>query len=1064
MLIPPPAALALASALSATPPVAIPREGGRAPFVLSPMQWRRHEIALTAGQFVQVTLHQRGLDAMLRLVGPDGRVIEDQVDSSEGESGMEPASMLATVAGTYAVEVWAPGDLPAPGGYEIESAPPRAPGERDRLRLRAETLMAAAGRVMGPRATRIRRGRSDAARVLKAIAAYEQVAPLWAALGETCWQAEATTCLGINHYWYNHSVESGDALFEAADLWDTCGDQHKFIENVLYVGRRFVALSRFPEAAETYEFGLRLAEERGDAVLRLQFLVQLTQTYGQMGDTELALRHGETALPILRALGYGQGVAMTLMHLANAHYRRGELQQASEALLESLPLQWEEGEVGGGAATLVALGDVYEALGEPDLALGYLQELVTRIGHYRSRELTEARSRLAAIYARTGRLDRAFAELEHGVQDARYVYSLRAEATVRLQRARLLVETGAWEEARSDVEEVLAASERSGDRFALAEAQELVGQVQLRHGDGEAARDAFAESLALRRAIGDRAGEASILQRQARLARAEGDLDGARALLETARSVVAAQRGLLATPQLRATWSSTVRGIDEAYVGVLSDLHRLRPREGFDALAFEAGESASARSLLDALAEPRDTSDAATSALSARERSVRGRLTMALDRQVRARAAGDAQPALDVLTQEVRELSAEHERVRAEWRAADPRSAALARPEPLRLPDVQSLVLDADTTLVEFFLGDERGFAWVVGRDRLQSYELPARTQIDAAVEAARRALAAPPTTADRASRALRDLADLVLPADRGWLRGRRLVVVADGSLHYVPFAALPDATGQPLVARLEIANAPSASVALQLRRALAERTPAPRAIVAIADPVYDGRDLRLSGGASGRVADATLVRATRDFGFQDGRLPRLPFTRREALAITALAPATSTAALDFRANLETALAPDLASYRYVHFAAHGLLNDVRPDLSGLVLSLVDGKGEPRPGLLTAPDVSSLRLGAELVVLSSCRSAAGREVRGEGLVGLARAFMCAGAPRVVASLWPVDDVASSELMARMYRGMLGPERASPAAALREAQLQILRSRKWKAPYYWAGFQLQGEWR
>ena len=227
---------------------------------------------------------------------------------------------------------------------------------------------------------------------------------------------------------------------------------------------------------------------------------------------------------------------------------------------------------------------------------------------------------------------------------------------------------------------------------------------------------------------------------------------------------------------------------------------------------------------------------------------------------------------------------------------------------------------------------------------------------------------------------------------------------------------------------------------------------------------MYDGSDPRLSGSAPGGVANARLTRATRDFRFENGRLPRLPFTRREALAITALAPATSTAALDFRANLDTALAPELASYRYVHFAAHGLLNDVRPELSGVVLSLVDQKGQPRSGLLTAPDVSSLRLGAELVVLSSCRSAEGREVRGEGLVGLTRAFMYAGAPRVVASLWPVDDVASSELMTRMYRGMLGPGRVSPTAALRAAQLEILRHRKWRAPYYWAGFQLQGEWR
>jgi len=256
----------------------------------------------------------------------------------------------------------------------------------------------------------------------------------------------------------------------------------------------------------------------------------------------------------------------------------------------------------------------------------------------------------------------------------------------------------------------------------------------------------------------------------------------------------------------------------------------------------------------------------------------------------------------------------------------------------------------------------------------------------------------------------------------------------------------------------------PSASVAAELRRQAHARLPAARAVAVIADPVYDAADSRLHGPAVATAADASLALATRDFGFVDGRLPRLPFTRREALAITALDPAHSRAVLDFGANLQAALSPDLASYRYVHFAAHGLLNDARPELSGLVLSLVDDSGRPRQGLLTAPDVAQMHLGADLVVLSSCRSAAGRDVRGEGLVGLTRAFMAAGAPRVMASLWPVDDLASAHLMTDLYRGLLGPATLPPAAALRRAQLAMLGHRKWKAPYYWAGFQLQGEWR
>jgi CHAT domain-containing protein len=529
--------------------------------------------------------------------------------------------------------------------------------------------------------------------------------------------------------------------------------------------------------------------------------------------------------------------------------------------------------------------------------------------------------------------------------------------------------------------------------------------------------------------------------------------------------VVAAQRGTLASPALRATWTSTVRGIDEAYVDLLMEMHGRQPSGGFDARAFEAAEAASARSLLELLGERRpEPGEAPASAEAEAERAARDRLGFALDRQMRSRAAGASAHVLERHVQEVRDLSALHDRALAALRSADPQ-AHLVRPTPASLADVQSRLLDEETTLVSFWLGAARGHAWVVTASGLRAYALPARGGVDAAVARVRRALAEPPAAgADGAGAALGDLASIVLPPDRRWLRGSRLVVQADGSLHHVPFAALPDADGRPLVARFEVASVPSASVAAELRRQASARATAPRAVAVIADPVYDGSDLRLRGAPVAVVADASLVRATRAFGFVDGRLPRLPFTRREALAITALDPARSRAALDFGANLDAALSADLASYRYVHFAAHGLLNDARPELSGLVLSLVDASGRPRRGLLTAPDVAQMRLAADLVVLSSCRSAAGRDVRGEGLVGLTRAFMAAGAPRVVASLWPVDDVASAQLMTDLYRGLLGPSALPPAGALRRAQLAMLRHRKWKAPYYWAGFQLQGEWR
>ncbi|MET0552233.1 MAG: CHAT domain-containing tetratricopeptide repeat protein [Vicinamibacteria bacterium] len=1057
---PPLAALMLAAVLPASAP--IPPTGGRASFTLEPGQARRHEIALEAGQFLQATVHQQGLDVALRLLGPDGAEIEKRFDQSEGPVGMEPASLPATVAGVYAIVVEAGDDADKPGAYEIENQPPRAPSERDRLRREAERLMQRGSRHMGPRAaaSRPRPQAEDA----PALDAYRQAVPLWEQLGETCWQAEALSCSALAQTWSGQR-ETIESHVRALDLWQACGDDgYKFAETVLFTGRALARWSQLREAAGVLELGLLLAPP-DDRALNAQFLVQLSSVHSQLGDTGRAIATGEQALALLRGW-HLQGTAVVLTNLANAHYRRGSLQKASGYALEALAVRREVGEELGLVTSLATLSEIYQGLGEPEQALGYLNEALavtvasggpaaSDLAFNATVQASKAVRSLRQPGAGRRRLEQALASPQ--------AMEPRSLSKARLDLATLLLDDGETARALAHVEDVLDAAERIEDPLLQADAFDLRARIALGEGDLPAAETAAALSLARRRAVGDRVGEAVALLHAAQARRAAGDLEAARAGLESARAVVEAQRTVLVSPHLRATWTGTVREIDEAYVDVLMDLHARDPERGRDVLAFEAAEAASARSLLDVLGGGEEP---APGSAGDRELSARERLANALDRQMRARAASAPADELLARAQEVRDLSAEHQRMWAEARAGDPRLDAHEPPVPLRLAEIRARVLDDESTLLLYFLGPQRGYAWAVSRDGFHSHVLPPRAQIDAAEAAVARGLAQPPQRrgTEDAAAALRALASLVLPEDAAILRGRRLVVVADGSLHHVPFAALPDASGRPLVERLEIANVPSASVVAQLRRETALRAPASRSIVVLADPVYDASDPRLPAASRTGLQDPVLARATRGFGFQDGRLPRLPFTRREARGIAALAPDRSRALLDFSANLDAVRAADLSSYRYVHFATHGLLNDDRPELSGLVLSLVDREGRPRTGLLTAPDVSSLRLRAELVVLSSCRSAAGREVRGEGLLGLTRAFMHAGAPRVLASLWPIDDLASSELMTRTYAGMLGPRTLAPAAALREAQLQMLRHRRWRAPYYWAAFQLQGEWR
>jgi CHAT domain-containing protein len=199
--------------------------------------------------------------------------------------------------------------------------------------------------------------------------------------------------------------------------------------------------------------------------------------------------------------------------------------------------------------------------------------------------------------------------------------------------------------------------------------------------------------------------------------------------------------------------------------------------------------------------------------------------------------------------------------------------------------------------------------------------------------------------------------------------------------------------------------------------------------------------------------------------GLEGIQLPRLPGTRREASGIAALVPeADRIQALDFDATRAVLTGPDAGQYRIIHLATHGLLNTTHPELSGIVLSLVDRQGKPQNGFLRLYEIYNLKLGADLVVLSACQTGLGKEIQGEGLVGLTRGFMYAGAPRVLASLWKVDDRATAELMKRLYGTMLGPNPLPPAAALRAAQIEMWKTKGFENPYYWAAFTLQGEWR
>jgi CHAT domain-containing protein len=551
-----------------------------------------------------------------------------------------------------------------------------------------------------------------------------------------------------------------------------------------------------------------------------------------------------------------------------------------------------------------------------------------------------------------------------------------------------------------------------------------------------------------------------------RLAEAQTSLDRA---VSTAENI----RTTLPSPEFRARYFATAHKAYDLLIDVLLRQDQVTPERGLRLTAFEVAERARARSLLDLLNESHvDLREGLDADLLARERTLESSLAAKIQYAAGGQGPSKSDAEVALTRREIDALIGALRDVESEIRAKSPRAAALTQPSTATVADVQRDLLDDETALVEYALGDERSFVWTVTRSSVDVRQLPSRGDLEKAVRRAYGDVSVNDlSTNGSLDRSLKELSALLVGPVRS-VAVHRVAIVADGALEYLPFAALPGRAGAPLLADYEVVMLPSVSTLAELRRNEAGRTYAPKLIAAIADPVFDAHDVRVVSGqtnGSAAASDATGPRVGTDVRRSAAEagvsgLDRLPYSRQEVDVIDTLVPsADRLTALDFDANRGLMLGDSLRNYRIVHIATHGLINSQHPELSGLVLSLVDRSGRPQNGFVQSYELYKTKLDADLVVLSACQTALGEEIRGEGLVSLTRPFMYAGVPRVVASLWQVPDRATAELMTRFYTGLVR-DHLSASAALRRAQLALRKNPRWSRPYFWAGFTLQGDWR
>ncbi len=850
-------------------------------------------------------------------------------------------------------------------------------------------------------------------------------------------QAQALLTLSEIHNTYNHDLALETAQ-RSLTLWQAVDDKPGIARTYAQIGQYYMAQNILPESTHYYE----------------------------------------QALSLWRDLNNPSEQAEALINLGYIEHRKGAWSDAisfytqAQNLLDERTNPEQMGRIASG------MGAAFNENGMPEIGLAHFQRALDYYQQARNFGYANYTIReLGATYYLLGKYPEAIAHL----QQARALVdndTLEAECDEYL--GRIYISTGEYGLALQHLQAALPVYTRAFNPREAARVQALLGQIAEHQSRPERARRYYQLALKTFDKLSDRVNQAAVYYALGQLELKKRNYDAAEGYLRQSIDATENIRRVSTNSDLTAAFSATVYERCEKYIECLMRKHEAQPAQGFAVRAFEINESAGARSLAELLrATGTNLVPGLDPQLAERDRSLRQSLRVKEDYRVALLGRAYKKEELDVLEAELAQLEAELKRVTETIRARYPSYEQITQPTTWSLRQIQEEVIaDDQTVLLEYRLGEDKSYVWAVTRNGIASYELPARAQINQAAEKVYKLLATPPRPdgVDELTPAFQELGQMILSPVAAELNKGRIIIVADGALHYIPFQVLPvpSANNEALNDNCEIVNTPSATILGELQREAAHRQPATKVLAAFGDPVFASNYSLRKETADGEplVAMQTMESerwrsALRDIElngdtFDPSVVKQLIYAKRELINLRDVVGEEQTfMATEFAATREQLVNTDLRQYAILHFATHGYLNTKRPENSGLVLSTVNRDGQAQNGFVGLQDIYQLHAPVKLVVLSACQTALGREVRGEGLIGLTRGFMYAGASTVVASLWKVDDEATAELMKRFYNNML-QQGMTPAAALRAAQNSL--RQEGRPPHYWAAFTLQGEYR
>ncbi|WP_051319780.1 MULTISPECIES: CHAT domain-containing tetratricopeptide repeat protein [Planktothrix] len=862
----------------------------------------------------------------------------------------------------------------------------------------------------------------------QAIAYFNQSITLYEAEKDSANAANTLKGLGLIYTLSGNNQSAITQYEKALSHWQAINSNSEAASVLKLMGATASNLGNYQQAINYYNQAISIWQDLGEKDQIARSFQLLGQLYIELGDIDTSLSYQKQALSLWEALNDSTGKAEMLSEIGLSYYILDDTKQAisyyeqARSLWQSLNQPAEEAKI------LNAISIIYYWSKDYQKALEYLNQSlpIFQAEKIPDRE-AETLVKLAMVYSLSGDKD---------------------QALIYLNQAISIIETLPHPDFKA-----LEFSRAANTYYLLK--------------DYEKGLKYHNQSLQLWQGMGNLSNQASELAIIARIERDRGNFNQSLTNIEAAIKIIEGLRTKIGSQELRQSYFATVQDYYQFYIDLLMQLHQQNPSQGYDAIALHASESSRARSLVELLTEAgANIRQGADPKLLEQERNLQQQLNTVERRKQELLSAEYTQQQLDEIKQQSQSLLNQLDELEAKIRLTSPRYANLKYPQPLTLQQIQEKVLDDDTLLLEYSLGEDRSYLWAVTKNSITSYVLPKQSEIEEIAKPWRE------INESTSVESGLPLSEILLKPVASQLGNKRLLIVGDGVLQYIPFAALPipSQPNTPLLVEHEIVTAPSTSTIAIQREQLQNRPTVAKMIAVLADPVFSLNDSRVTRNAPQQnpqtLDNLALKRATRNLGIGEGAKTynRLEYTRTEAEEILALVPENQRLqALDFQASLEQAKNPNLSEYQIVHFATHGLLDSVNPELSGVVLSLFNQQGQAEDGFLRIQDIFNLNLPAELVVLSACQTGLGKDTKGEGLVGMTRGFMYAGARRVVVSLWSVNDASTSELMTKFYQKMLQGEE-NPIHALRQTQLEMWKSEEWQSPYYWGAFTVQGDWR